>query len=133
MHYALCIMHYVVVAVAVAAAAVAAAVVVVVGVAVAVAVAVVVVGGVGVVGVGVGVVVVVLHGSFLSSSTPPGTFECDFGVLAEHGAPAKDFHAVLNELNLKTIAPMLNAEISSAKKRIICQYYLPSLFPLLNP
>ena len=63
------------------------------------------------------VVVVVLHGSFLSSSTPPGTFECDFGVLAEHGAPAKDFHAVLNELNLKTIAPMLNAEISSAKKR----------------
>ena len=131
MHYALCIMHYVVVAVAVAAAAVAAAVVVVVGVAVAVAVAVVVVGGVGVVG--VGVVVVVLHGSFLSSSTPPGTFECDFGVLAEHGAPAKDFHAVLNELNLKTIAPMLNAEISSAKKRIICQYYLPSLFPLLNP
>ena len=132
MHYALCI----VVAVAVAAAAVAAAVVVVVGVAVAVAVAVVVVGGVGVVGVVVGVgvvVVVVLHGSFLSSSTPPGTFECDFGVLAEHGAPAKDFHAVLNELNLKTIAPMLNAEISSAKKRIICQYYLPSLFPLLNP
>lgn len=60
---------------------------------------------------------VVLHGSFLSSSTPLGTFECDFGVLAEHGAPAKDFHAVLNELNLKTIAPMLNAEISGAKKR----------------